>query len=113
MALYDYYCESNGMTVEVEHPVGKKLKFWAEVCYYAQIKLGDTAPEARVNVVIKKAPGVTVPQLNSELRNLGFTKLEKRDDGIYENVTATDKESRYMERGNASTLPDLKSKISD
>lgn len=93
--------------------MSKKLQFWAEVCYYAQIPLGDTDPEAPVKVVIRRAPGVAVPQFNSELRNLGFTKLEKRDDGVYENVTATDRESRYMKKGDASTLPDLKSKIGD
>ncbi len=113
MPAYDYYCEANNETVEVIHSASKKLHFWAEVCYYAQIPLGDTEPEAPVKVVISKAPSVSIPKFNSELRNIGFTKLEKRDDGIYENVTATDKESRYMNRGDSSTLPDIKRKISD
>lgn len=113
MPVYDYYCAANGQTVEVTHPASKKLRFWAEVCYYAQIPLGDTDPEASVRVVISQAPGVSIPKFNSELRNIGFTRLEKRDDGVYENVTATDKESRYMKRGDASTLPDIKSKVGD
>lgn len=113
MPAYDYFCEANGQTVEVIHPISKKLQLWAEVCYYAQIPMGETDPEAPVRIQISKPPGVSVPHFNSELRNVGFTKLEKRDDGVYENVTATDKESRYMKRGDASTLPDIKSKISD
>ena len=113
MPAYDYYCETNGKTVEVTHPAGKKLRFWAEVCYYAQIRLGDTDPEAAVKMVISRAPSVSIPKFNSELRNIGFTRLEKRDDGIYENVTATDRESRYMKRGDASTLPDIKGRIAD
>ncbi len=57
--------------------------------------------------------GISTPKTNSELKNLGFTKLVKRDTGVYENVTKTDKESRYMEAGKPETMPDLKSKISD
>jgi len=56
---------------------------------------------------------VATPTTNSELKNMGFTKLVKRDDGVYENVTRTDKESRYFEPGKAETMPDLKSRISD
>jgi len=57
--------------------------------------------------------GISLPKTNSELRNLGFTKLVKRDDGVYENVTAKDGESRYMERGKTETIPDLSKTISD
>jgi putative FmdB family regulatory protein len=56
---------------------------------------------------------VSVPKSNRELRDLGFTKLVKRDDGIYENVTARDRDSRYMERGRPETIPDLSKTISD
>ena len=113
MASYDYYCEANGQTVEVEHPMSKKLQFWAEVCYYAQIPIGDTDPEAPVRIRIQSAPGMAVPAFNSELKNLGFTKLVKRDDGVYENVTATGEEKRYMKRGDPTSLPNLKDKIGD
>ena len=50
---------------------------------------------------------------NSELRDLGFTKLIRRDDGVYENVTARGNESRYMERGKPETMPDLSKTIKD
>jgi len=93
--------------------MSKKLQFWAEVCYYAQIPIGDTDPEAPVKIRIQRAPGVAVPAFNSELKNLGFTKLEKRDDGVYENVTATGDEKRYMKRGDPTSLPNLKDKIAD
>jgi putative FmdB family regulatory protein len=56
---------------------------------------------------------VNTPKGNSDLKNLGFTKLVKRDDGVYENVTATGKESRYWDANRPETRPDLKSKISD
>jgi hypothetical protein len=54
-----------------------------------------------------------VPTFNSELKNVGFTKLVKRDDGVYENVTATGNEKRYMVRGDPTSLPNLKDKIGD
>jgi putative FmdB family regulatory protein len=51
--------------------------------------------------------GISTPKTNSELRDLGFTKLVKRDDGIYENVTARNGDNRYMERGKPETVPTL------
>ena len=57
--------------------------------------------------------GIATPTGDSELKSMGFTKLVRRDQGVYENVTATGNESRYMEAGKSETLPDLKRKISD
>ncbi len=56
---------------------------------------------------------ISVPKTNSELKDLGFTKLVKRDDGVYENVTARGNESRYMERGKPETMPDISKTIKD
>ncbi|MDX2174944.1 MAG: zinc ribbon domain-containing protein [Candidatus Sumerlaeia bacterium] len=59
------------------------------------------------------APGIATPKTNTELKNLGFTKLVKRDTGVYENVTQTGSESKYMEAGKSDTIPHLKNKITD
>jgi putative FmdB family regulatory protein len=56
---------------------------------------------------------VSTPKTDSELKSMGFTKLVRRDQGVYENVTATGGESRYMEADKPETLPDLKRKIND
>ena len=56
---------------------------------------------------------ISCPKSNGELRDLGFTKLVKRDDGVYENVTARNGDSRYMERGKPETVPDLSKTITD
>jgi len=37
---------------------------------------------------------IHTPKTNTELRDLGFTKLVRRDDGVYENVTAHAGKSR-------------------
>jgi putative FmdB family regulatory protein len=56
---------------------------------------------------------ISCPKTNGELRDLGFTKLVKRDDGVYENVTAREGDSRYMQRGKPETIPDLSKTIED
>ena len=56
---------------------------------------------------------ISCPKTNGELRDLGFTKLVKRDDGVYENVTARASDSRYMVKGKPDTIPDLSKTIRD
>jgi putative FmdB family regulatory protein len=56
---------------------------------------------------------VSSAKTNSELRDMGFTKLVKRDDGVYENVTRREGESRYMERNKPQTIPHIHKTISD
>jgi putative FmdB family regulatory protein len=58
-------------------------------------------------------PNLSMPKSNRELRDLGFTKLVRRDDGVYENVTAREGDSRVMERGKPETVPNLKKTIRD
>lgn len=58
-------------------------------------------------------PFITRTRSDSELRDLGFTKLVRRDDGVYENVTQRGGESRYMIRDRPETLPDFKKTIRD
>jgi hypothetical protein len=58
-------------------------------------------------------PNISTPRTNTELKDLGFTKLVKRDDGVYENVTARDGDSKFVHRDRPETLPNLKKTISD
>jgi hypothetical protein len=113
MPVYYYFCEDNGRTVEVEHTIKAKLVTWGEVCFVAQIPLGDTDPLAPVSRVIKNAPNIAVPLFNSELKGYGFTKLVKREDGVYENVTAGGGEKRYMKRGDKDSIPHIHKKVGD
>ena len=112
MPFYDYHCADNGATVEVFHSFKDKVETWGQVCRLAEIPLGDTPPESLVKKLIS-APGLAFPKTNTELKNMGFTKLVKREKGIYENVTATSDESRYMKAGDDSTTPKFQKKISD
>ena len=111
MPCYSYFCEANQKLVLVEHPSDTNLHTWGEVCYVKQIPVDDD-PGAPVKKIITP-PNISISPSNSELKALGFTKLVKRDDGVYENLTALDEESRYMVAGDQHSVPDLAKKISD
>ncbi len=111
MPKYDYYCEANDKTIEVSHGINTKLKTWGEVCFASQTPLDDTDALAPVRIVIRPI-AIGFPTGNSKLKEHGFTKLVKRDDGVYENVTATGSEKRYMKAGDKTSMPHLHKKIS-
>lgn len=112
MPVYDYHCEANGRTVEVRHPMRFAVRTWGELCYAAQIPLGETDPLAPVRKVVS-ATHITRTTGNAELKEKGFTKLVRRDQGVYENVTAVDGESRFVTAGDRDSLPRLQRKIRD
>ncbi len=56
---------------------------------------------------------ISTPKTNRELRELGFTKLVKRDDGVYENVTARGTGSKLVIRDKPETLPNFSKTITD
>ena len=66
-----------------------------------------------VHRVICPPMSIKSPRSNSELKDLGFTKLVKRDKGVYENVTPRDGESRIVDAGNPGSMPNLRKTISD
>jgi predicted nucleic acid-binding Zn ribbon protein len=66
-----------------------------------------------VHRIITASFGIGVPKSNADLKSMGFTKLVKRDNGVYENVTATGGESKYVRAGQPKTLPHLRKKIAD
>jgi putative FmdB family regulatory protein len=58
-------------------------------------------------------PNINTPKTNAELKDLGFTKLVKRDNGVYENVTARQGENRIVHQNRPETFPNLKKTIRD
>ena len=112
MPCYDYFCAENGQTIEVRHGVHVVLNTWGEVCYASQTPMGDTDFMAPVRKVLS-APSISLPTGNSKLKEIGFTKLVKRDNGVYENVTRTGDEKRYMKAGQPDSVPHLHKKIGD
>ncbi len=56
---------------------------------------------------LMKPFNMSTPDSNTELRDKGFVKLERRDKGVYENVTALDGESRIFDASKPHTAPNL------
>ena len=112
MPSYDYHCELNGETVEATHSINTSISNWGELCFSTQHPLGNTDPLTPVRKLIRP-PAIAFPAGNAELKNHGFTKLVKRDNGVYENVTVGNDEKRYMKSGDPSSIPHLKKKIED
>lgn len=106
MPTYVYLCDANEASVEVVHSMSDELKTWGELCELAGLDVGDTPANASVHRRIF-APAVQSPRGPAELKNLGFKKLVRRDQGVYENVTATDKESRYYDANDPGTAPHI------
>ena len=112
MPMYDYRCPENGETVEVIHGSEQRVTTWGLLCKLAEIPLGETSPNAPVERLIS-VPGLAFPKTNTELKNMGFTKLVKRETGVYENVTALDGDKRYMRADDPSSAPNIGKTIGD
>lgn len=113
MPRYDYQCDENGLVVEVVHSIATRIENWGELCRLAGVEPGETPPDAPVKKIITTAPMANTPVGDSHLKNIGFTKLERRYDGTYENVTRTGTEKRFLDPKDPGSLPHFHKKISD
>ena len=59
------------------------------------------------------ASSIRTKKFNCELKDLGFSKLVRVDDGIFENVTRRHGEEKYIDRRRPETFPDLKKTVTD
>lgn len=92
--------------------MNEQVTTWGELCQLAKCDLGNTPADAPVKRLIS-APRLIVEMGVSDLKSHGFSKLVKRDQGVYENLTATGDESRIVNIGDQSTYPNLKEKLGD
>ncbi|MGE5659378.1 MAG: FmdB family zinc ribbon protein [Actinomycetota bacterium] len=97
MPIYDYFCPSNNQQLEVWHSMNQEVKTWGELCQLAKCKLGDTPEDAPVRRLVS-APRLSIPTSDSDYKNAGFSKYVKRDEGVYEDVTAKNSDSRFVNR---------------
>lgn len=56
---------------------------------------------------------IKTKKFNCELRDMGFTKLVRVDDGLFENVTRRHGEDKYVDRRRPETFPDLSKTVKD
>lgn len=97
MPIYDYFCPSNNQKVEVWHSMNQEVTTWGDVCKLAKCDPGSTPEDAPVRRLIS-SPRLSVPTSDSDYKNAGMSKLVKRDQGVYENVTAKEGEDRIVYR---------------
>jgi hypothetical protein len=95
MPRYDYHCPDNDYIVEVRHGVNERIKTWGELCERAMIGPRGTPADAPVELVIS-APALSFPKGNVALKDMGFSKLVRRDSGVYENVTAREGQTKIV-----------------
>ena len=74
MAFYEYFCEANGRTVEVAHPMSVRLKTWGQVCQGAGIEPGQTSGQAPVVRLIGGMP--FIEKLRGLDKDAPSTRLE-------------------------------------
>jgi len=95
MPIYVYHCPENQQTIEVLHSMHQTISTWGELCQLAACDLGTTSLDAPVKRLIA-APRLSVPKSDSDYKSMGFKKLVRREQGVYENVTASDGEARII-----------------
>jgi predicted nucleic acid-binding Zn ribbon protein len=97
MPTYDYFCPSNNQKLEVSHSMNLEVSTWGQLCELAKCEVGETPEDAPVRRLLS-APRLIKPTSDTDYKSQGFSKYVKRDEGVYENVTAKDGESRIVNR---------------
>lgn len=73
--------------LEVTHKMKEEPKTWGELCQVGGLDPGQRDPSEQVERLI--VPVATqVSQFNSDIKASGFRRLERRDNGVYEETTA-------------------------
>lgn len=112
MPRYDYHCPDNDYVIEVTHGMNERVRTWGELCERANLDPSGTPFDAPVELVVH-APALSFPQGDSALKNLGFSKLVRRDSGVYENVTARDGQSKIVSADTPASALNLGSSVGD
>ena len=73
--------------LEVVHKMSQEPKTWGELCQAGGLPLGQRDPASRVERLIVPV-ATSISQFTSDIKNSGFQRLERRDSGVYEDVTA-------------------------
>ena len=76
-----------GEKLEVSHKMSHDPQTWGELCEVSGLDPGDRDPQEKVERLIVPV-GISVAQFTSDYKNSGFKRLERRDNGVYEETTA-------------------------
>ncbi|MCK5227716.1 MAG: zinc ribbon domain-containing protein, partial [Desulfobulbaceae bacterium] len=98
MPVYEYEHCNNGCSR------GKVFELTQSITCEKLVKCPECGQEVKRLISLV---AVNTPKTNSDLKSAGFTKLVKRDNGVYENVTATGNESKIWDASKPETMPHL------
>lgn len=87
MPTYVYRITGTDERFEVRHAMAERPQTLGELCRVAALDLAGRDPDQPVERLIQPV-AARVEHFRSDLRDRGFSKLVKRGDGTYENVTA-------------------------
>jgi len=65
MPTYDYRCDANGKTVEVNHRIGEQIATWGDLCGIAGIDPGETALDIPVRRLVTGGNVISSSSLGS------------------------------------------------
>ena len=65
MPTYDYYCDTNGRKLEVNHKMSERIYSWGELCEHANVEPGDTPSDTPVRKLISGGAVISVSSLSN------------------------------------------------
>jgi hypothetical protein len=101
------------MILELTHPIARTVTTWAELCDRTEAVAGNKPPGTPVRKIIRTAPTTNKPMEEPTIRNTGFNKLVKRDEGVYENITRSGSDKRDVSADDPASLRDIAAKLPD
>lgn len=93
MPVYVYRVQ--GEKLEATHRMSADPRNWGELCAVAGLDPARYPADEPVERLIVPVAG-RVNEFTADLKNSGFQRLERRDKGVYENVTAPKGEQRFI-----------------
>ena len=82
MKKQEFFFYRNGQTLEVVHRIPAAGRSLGDFCEWADRDVGETDEGSPVREIITTATMAETLAGNSELKNLGFTKVENRYDCV-------------------------------
>lgn len=86
MPTYVYRIVGTDERFEAVHRMSQMPQTLGELCEVAGLDLAGRDPQLPVERLIQPVQ-TKIAKFNAEIRNSGLTKLERRDKGVYEDVT--------------------------
>lgn len=96
MPVYTYRVVGDDRRFEINHSMSEEPQTWGDLCNLSDLEVSRYDSTSRVERLIVPV-AARVSQFTSDLKNGGFRRLERRDSGVYEDVTAPKGPERFLD----------------